>query len=417
MRLYRILTTIAGIAFLIQGCSVQEKRTVSVAPDKIKPGTWRISMSLGEEILPFTLDIKKVNSSFSGEIINGKERLATLPFVLKEDSLYFRLPVFDSEFKARITDQENFSGAWYNYYRSENYSIPFTAKYGLSDRFDVANESKPLAFSGKWEVSFSPGTPDAYKAIGIFEQQEEKITGTFLTETGDYRFLDGNVSGNKLSLSCFDGSHAFLFHATLDDDQLEGIFYSGTHWKEPWIAKRNDDFELTHPDSITFLRKGFDNISFSYPNLEGESISYPSAKYDGKVTIIQVMGSWCPNCMDETVYLRDVYKQFHHRGLEIIALCFERSSNAEEAKKNIQNHRKHLGAEWEFLLAGLSGKDVASKALPMLNKIVSFPTTIFIDKKGEIRKIHTGFYGPGTGSYYYRFQEVNQGFIEKLLAE
>ena len=65
---------------------------------------------------------------------------------------------------------------------------------------------------------FSNSTPDG------------RVTGTFLTETGDYRYLEGVVDGDSLKLSCFDGSHAFLFHAALDQDSFRGRFWSGTHW-------------------------------------------------------------------------------------------------------------------------------------------------------------------------------------------
>jgi thiol-disulfide isomerase/thioredoxin len=374
-------------------------------------------MNLGDQILPFNIEIKEENARYFAEIINGKERLKTLPFRIGSDSLYFRLPVFDSEFRAHISGPGSFSGSWYNFHRSGDYSIPFIAEAGISHRFEPC-KSTPSDIAGKWEVTFSPGTNDEYKAVGLFEQANEKLYGTFMTETGDYRFLEGSVSGKNIHLSCFDGSHAFLFKATLNDSSgLQGVFYSGTHWSEPWVARKNNSFELTNPDSITYLKPGYESISFRFPNLEGQEVSYPSEPYNGKVTIVQVMGSWCPNCMDETVYLRDVYKQYHSKGLEIIALCFERSPNLEEAKKNVMNHKTHLGAAWEFLIAGKSSKDFATKALPMLNQVISFPTTIFIDKKGKIRKIHTGFYGPGTGSYYHRFQEKTQEFIEKLLSE
>ena len=53
----------------------------------------------------------------------------------------------------------------------------------------------------------------------------------------------------------------------------------------------------------------------------------------------------------------------------------------------------------------------------MLNKIISYPTTIFIDKKGNVRKIYTGFSGPATGEAYTDFVKETTEFVEMLLRE
>jgi thiol-disulfide isomerase/thioredoxin len=146
-------------------------------------------------------------------------------------------------------------------------------------------------------------------------------------------------------------------------------------------------------------------------------VNFPSEKYKNKVTIIQIMGTWCPNCMDETKVLSDFYNKYNSRGMEVIGLAFETTSDFEKASKDVSNHKKHFNAQYEFLIAGQSGTKNASAALPMLNQVMSFPTTIFIDKKGVVRKISTGFYGPSTGSYYSRYIEQTSDFIEKLLVE
>jgi thiol-disulfide isomerase/thioredoxin len=307
------------------------------------------------------------------------------------------------------------------------YEIPFSAVSKESPFPDYDNDILPdgakyypSQLDGKWEVTFSPGTKDEYKSIGVFKSENLKITGTFMTETGDYRYLEG--IGNMIDpiqLSCFDGSHAFYFDYSpnKNNDTLNGMFYSGKHWKEPWVAVRNDKFDLRNPDSLTFLKEGFEDVRFSFPNLSNEKVNFPSEKYKNKVTIIQIMGTWCPNCMDETKVLSDFYNKYNSRGMEVIGLAFETTSDFEKASKDVSNHKKHFNAQYEFLIAGQSGTKNASAALPMLNQVMSFPTTIFIDKKGVVRKISTGFYGPSTGSYYSRYIEQTSDFIEKLLVE
>lgn len=415
MRSLKIIAVFAVFS-AVGGCSKKNPAT-TVSQQKLTQGLWRLEMDLGEAKLPFNFELKKESETdFYAYIINAKEKIKTLPFRFSGDSLFFKMPVFDCAFEGKIVNQNEFSGQWVNYSKSKDYKIDFTAKFGENFRF--VSGKKEMDVSGKWEVTFSKNTTDEYKAVGIFEQVDSKVTGTFLTETGDYRYLEGSVSGSELNLSCFDGSHAFLFTSFKNEaGDLIGTFYSGNHWKDNWVAVRNEKYELTHPDSLTFMKSGFESIHFSFPDLNGNLVSFPSDKYKNKVVILQIMGSWCPNCMDETILLNDFYNKYNAKGLEVISICFERSSDFKVASANVKMHRSHLQAKYDFLIGGPASKESASKALPMLNHVMSFPTSIFIDKSGKVRKIHTGFYGPGTGGYYYNFVDKTSSFIEKLLSE
>lgn len=409
------------LALLVFTSCNQQQVVVAKSPEKrITEGIWQVRLNLGEHILPFNFTVEQEGGYYYATITNAEEKIKSEKINFKNDSLSITLPIFNSEFRAKIITAEQIKGFWFNFDKCCDYKIPFSAVANNNFRFDEPKVVSPLFnFDGKWEVVFSPNSENEYKAIGAFKQSNEKLTGTFMTETGDYRFLEGNAYGNALYLSCFDGSHAFLFKALADpkDSTINGTFYSGTHWSEPWVAKRNSTFELSNPDSLTFLKEGYDQFSFSFPDLNGTKVTYPSEKTENKVVIVQIMGSWCPNCMDETRFLVDMYERYHDRGLEIISLCFERSPEFDQAAKNVKRHQTHLKAEWDFLITGKNGKDKAASSLPMLNHIMSFPTTIFIDRTGKIRKIHTGFYGPGTGSYYNRFYETTNAFINRLLTE
>ena len=129
------------------------------------------------------------------------------------------------------------------------------------------------------------------------------------------------------------------------------------------------------------------------------------------------MGSWCPNCMDETAYLVSLYNKFSGQGLEVISLAFEKSDNEETNLRSLKRLKEHFDVPYEILLAGMASKTEAAQKLPMLNHVLSFPTTIYIDRKGEVRRIHTGFAGPGTGEYYSEFVEETDRFVTQLLIE
>ncbi len=386
----------------------------------IKPGTWRGALLLNEKEsieLPFNFDVKQEGNKTIIVIRNAEEKITIQEISRNDDSLNFLMPVFDSEFRTRNYG-DSLVRVWINHARKEQNVIPFKAWFNQSQRFNFKPEPSDNFFNGKWECTFSAGTSDSSKAIGVFKQEGTKASGTFLTETGDYRYLEGVRHQNKLYLSCFDGAHAFLFVAEITNQKdISGHFYSGTHWHEPWVGRRNEKFKLGNPEELTKLKKEFDQLYFSFPDLNGNKVSLSDPKFKNKVVIIQIMGSWCPNCMDETAYLSQFYKQYHNKGLEIIALAYEKASDPERARKNVQRLIQRYNATYTFLITGLSGKDKASESLPALSKISAFPTTIYLDKKGKVRKIYTGFSGPGTGKEYERFKQQHERFIGELLKE
>jgi peroxiredoxin len=267
---------------------------------------------------------------------------------------------------------------------------------------------------------FSPESEDdMYIAKGIFSENDGIVTGTIRTTTGDYRYLEGVIDGTTMKLSTFDGAHAFLFEAEIKDSILNGVFYSGNHWKEPFIGKRNENYELPEADSLTFLKEGYERLEFSFPNTEGDMVSLQDEQFQNKVVLVQIMGTWCPNCLDETKFYSKYYDKNKNDALEIVALAFEYAPTEERAFASINRLIEGVEVPYEVLLAqyGTSSKKKANQKLPMLNHVLSYPTTIYIDKKGVVRKIHTGFNGPATGEKYDEFVAEFDSFVGKLLDE
>ncbi|MFI5148511.1 MAG: peroxiredoxin family protein [Bacteroidia bacterium] len=387
-----------------------------------KAGTWQGELQLnGTTRLPFYFEYKKTKTGTSLEIRNGEEKIEIDQITAVVDSFNFKMPLYDSEFRIQVKEGgKEMEGTWINHSRKDHQETPFRAYYGREFTCDKSLPVFNLLSSSRWEVTFSPADEPSYKAIGIFRysQSEHSVNGTFLTETGDYRYLSGYACTDWIYMSCFDGSHAYYFKWKIKPDStLSGDAYSGTTGFEKWTARRNDKFSLHNPDSLTFLKKGFDKIAFRYKNSEGKDVSLEDERYKNKVVIIQIMGSWCPNCMDETAYLAGEYSNLNAKGLEVVALAFEKTTDPVKAAANLNKVKTRFHAGYDFLITGKSGTREASEALPMLNAVMAFPTTIYIDKKGRVRKIYTGFTGPGTGVYFDRFKEENDRFLQKLLAE
>lgn len=363
--------------------------------------------------IPFVF---KVMSSNSIEIYNADEVIQVDEITYQNDSVFIQLPVFESVLKAKINEDNSLVGVYLK--PNLNRSVPFTAKIDR-ERFKTTQEPE-YSVTGKWETTFSPNNPDdSYIAKGVFTQNGSKVTGTFRTTTGDYRFLEGVMNGNELKLSTFDGAHAFLFTASVNDSLMKGIFYSGNTWKEPFVAKRNVAFELPDANSLTYLNDGYDKIAFLFPDETGKLVSLTDDRFKDKVVIVQIMGTWCPNCLDETKFYADYYKENKNKPLEIVALAFEYAKSDSVAFKAINRLKDRVDVQYPILLAqtGTSSKSKAQEKLPMLNHVLSYPTSIFIDKKGQVRKIHTGFNGPATGKKYKEFVEEFESFVSMLVDE
>ncbi len=392
--------------------------TTDTGSHKPRTGPWHVALDLGTAKLPFTFRLEELaDSSLRITVENGSENIVVDDVELFGDSIALRMPLFDSEFKGHKESDGRITGYWFNYLKGPDHKVPFVALAGEFPRFPVASPAR-IDPSGTWEVHFSPNTEDSYPAIGLFERQSDgSVTGTFLTETGDYRFLEGSVSGDSLRLSCFDGSHAFLFTALGTGDSLKGDFRSGNHWIEPWVAVRNPEFALRDPDSLTFLREGCDMVDFQFPNIDGGMVSPNDAAFKGSVRVVQIMGSWCPNCVDETRLLNEIYGKHHADGLQVISVAFERYQDTVRAMEGLRRFRDVLQVRYPILYGGMAGKGEAAERLPFLNHVMSYPTLIIIDHLGSVRRIRTGIYGPSTGSHYEHHKRSLEVFIQGLLAE
>jgi peroxiredoxin len=391
----------------------------SWAQNKLKTGLWRgaLKTSSGNE-LPFNFEVKDIAGSKQLAIINGTERFKVTDIRQKGDSVFIRMPLFNSEFKLKY-EGSGLKGKWIKHLGDKDASMDFTAAPGQAWRFFNSVTKPAFNITGRWSAIFGEGGQKD-TTVGEFKQMGTKLTGTFLTTTGDYRYLEGTVKGDKIYLSTFDGGHAFLFTADIKDAKtlINGKYYSGYSSLDQWAAVRNEKAKLPDAYSLTYLKPGYKKIDFTFPDINGKKISLSDARFKNKVVIVQILGSWCPNCMDETSYMVNYYKKYHPNGVEIIGLAYERTTDFAKSKPTLQQLKTRFNISYPLLITGYTpAKGDPLKSLPMLADFKGFPTTIIIDKKGDVRKIHTGFSGPGTGKYYTEFTNEFEKLTNDLLAE
>ena len=378
-------------------------------------GLWRAALITPGGELPFQMRIEAVKSTYTISVINGSEEMVLDNVTVSGDSLLVRFPVYESELRLKMVDGQHLEGDFVNLTRATHSKIRMIARAGNAPRFTVKSNTPTVNATGRWSVTFSAGNKDSSNAVGIFVQEGTKVTGTFLTTSGDYRYLEGAIDNDSLFLSSFDGVFVYLFKARIKDDKIQGIFYSGTYRQTDFSGFRNENASLPDPASLTKYHEGENGLQFTLPDVDSTIVSLSDKRFKNKVVIIQILGSWCPNCLDESAFLAPYYDANKQRGFEIIGLSFEKTDDFTRASGNVKRFRDKLKIHYPLLIA--ANRDKIKTVLPGLENFAGYPTTIYLDKNHRIRKIHAGFTGAAAGAEYEKFKDDFYLLMDKLLSE
>jgi peroxiredoxin len=387
----------------------------------IKEGVWRGVFRVSESQVPFNFEFKGKDVEHAVfTLLNGSRRDNFHVQKIGKDSVFIKMNTYDAALVAKIEDNGTLSGE----YRSlvpgfRGNSLPFTAEYGKSYRFvEPGKDVAPAAnLTGKWELKVYSKEQVPNK-IAVLKQTGNKLTGVIMQVTGDSRELEGTVQGDQFELSGFTGPSPKIYRGKINaDGTLSGEIGSGIYDNTKFDAVKDDKAELPDPYKLTFLKEGYKKLDFTFPDLNGKPVSLSDDKYKGKVVIVEIIGTWCPNCTDQTVFLSPWFNKNHQRGVEAIALGFEQKDSLKYAQYTLGKLRDKYNVKYDILFGGLADKKLVSQKLPALNKFVAFPTTIIIDRKGEVREIYTGYTGTVTGKYYKDYEKKFNALLDKLLAE
>lgn len=380
-------------------------------------GRWRgvFKLTDGPDI-PFLFDISG-NTAEKAKVhfINGEERFESGRLELSADSLFISLSPFDNELAFAIRD--NLLSGVLRRQDQTGTPIPVSAQRGDSNRF-IDNTVLPAAhISDTYDIVFKNNNGKDEQAVGLFSQEGNKLRATFLRITGDSRYLEGIVSGNNFYLSSFIGAGPVYYRGTVQPDGTITGQVIGARGAQDFQGSRNEEAALPDPYALTYLKEGYTSLDFSFPDLEGRPVSLKDSKYQNKVVIITITGTWCPNCLDEAAFMAPWYKKNRERGVEVIAIHYERKTDTAFVRKAIKRYKEKFDIQYDELIAGPADKQYVAASLPALNTFLSFPTTIFIDKKGNVARIHTGYTGPATGKYYTQFVKGFNEETDRLLRQ
>ena len=380
------------------------------------PGLWDAAIEGPGGPIDFGLELEaKPDNDFSAWIRNAEERLPVGTFALRGRRLKMELHPYESMILAEVSDDgRSMKGTWVRQRGSAQATrMPFRA--ALPAPGPKATNAAATKMGGRWRVDFSSSEEPA---VALLEQSGSRVTGTILTTVGDYRFLAGSVEDSTLTLSVFDGAHAFRFQATIQaDGSLQGDFWSRDTWHETFTAVLDDKVQMPDPYGLSQWTGDVALGDLAFPDLLRKRRALNDPAFAGRARLIVLFGTWCPNCYDETRYLNELVGRYGDRGLSVLGLAFEFEDSLNDQIAAVQRYANRMQVSYPILIAGPTDKAKASEAFPALDRVRAYPTTLFLNAKGEVQAVHTGFSGPATGQRHVRLREDFENRIERLLAE
>lgn len=382
---------------------------LALLPPPSPAGPWRAALDLAGGTLPFALEIGGGPGRWHATLCNGRQCQPLSAVRVRGDSVVLEIADYAATITAVIR-RDSLTGSYRNVGNRGPRVIPFRAARG---HWPVTRGLATLV--GRWDASFFS---DFGSSPRVFEFRNGPLglEGTMISNTGDYGHFSGSVRGDSFALAHFDGSFVYLLTGARHGDTLRGIFHAGLRSQTTWVALRSTGIpHLKPPTQIT----GADTTApfrFAFPDLDGQLVTERDPRFQGKVVMVDVFGTWCPTCHDAAPVLARLHRKYHARGLEIVGLAYEVTGDTATDARQVRRYRDKFRLPFPLLLAGINDTDAAAATLPQLRGFTSFPTTVFLGRDGRVRRVHAGFYGPATGAQHERLIREFEAEIERLLA-
>jgi thiol-disulfide isomerase/thioredoxin len=398
-------------------------------------GQWDAALKIPSGEVAFVLDLELRGDAVRGGILNGPDRLELSSGTFDGTTLVLRLDYYDGQITARFEDapQTTLVGEYTRQTRSGIGKYEFTASRRPKPAARPAGPvAKALDISGDWVMTLRDASGKATQvdeatfAVAPLAPGVAAVTGTVIPVSGDYGLLNGTITqegGTRFRMSRFDGIHVTLLTGELRaDGTMAGELASGASYRTAWTAVRKGAAAAgaegpKDPFTLTSVRDANEPFAFSLPGVDGKLVSLSDERFRGKVVLVDIFGTWCPNCHDAAPLLVDLYKRYHRKGLEIVSLAYEYTEDKPRNARQIEIFRRKYGVPFPILMAGTTNEGEIARTLPQLVNFGAYPTTIFVGRDGRVRKIHAGFAGPATGERYVEVKREFENLVRELLAE
>jgi thiol-disulfide isomerase/thioredoxin len=373
-------------------------------------GLWDATVVVNKNEIPFRFEIAGSGAAIKGSFFNGDEKVTSTSGTLENGALTLNFDEYGSKVIATVKDGV-LDGEYNRGTRGAPY--PFHAK-----RFapvPVGDTDIP-SIAGLWNIQVKSSKGEAAWQL-IVRQSGAEASAAILRVDGDTGTLTGSYRDGKFVLSHFSGARPLLLELTPSTD---GTLSVVQNHENPLVAVRMEQArakglpEPSDPSRFTSVKDPTEPFRFSFPDLTGRIVSNTDPRFRGKVVVVSISGSWCPNCHDEAPFLGELYRKYRAQGLEIVSLSFE---EAEQLKNPVRLRAfiKKYGIEYTVLIPG-EPKELTDK-LPQGVNLSSFPTTFFLGRDGRVRSVHAGFPGAASGEFHKQAKAESVATVERLLSE
>jgi thiol-disulfide isomerase/thioredoxin len=422
---------------------VPEER--SVIPSIV--GRWDsqlLSTEGNSEPVAFVIGIQVVQRDLRADLLNGPSRIPFSKIEWKNSNLTLSLEQYDGTIEAHCADKA--CDALTGFYSRQKGSGTVKYKF-LAARHPIDLQHAPTAWTwpsleGNWTFTFDlpEGNNERVSAARFTQGPAEgtdkrgadaEVNGTIAPVSGDLGLMHGtvvvddlekkNVKYPRFQLSRFDGIHIVLLKGQVQADGTLAGYITFSFTKPTMFTavratpapQTTGSAALPNPETLTSVKDSAEPFHFSgIDPLSGQTVTEADPRFRGKAVIVDIFGTWCPNCHDEAPLLADLYNRYRTKGLEIVGLSYEYTADQARSERLLKIYRDAYGIQFPLLLTGTTEAGQIAKTLPQLVNFGAYPTTIFLDRQGHVHAIHAGFEGPATGN----FAEVKARF-EQLVEE
>ena len=365
---------------------------IPAKPPAKEPGTWyRAQLAFtGIGDLPFFLHLPPKGESGRGYVLNGEE---TTDFKVewRDTEVTITGPWnYTSKIEAELRPSTGkLEGTWTRDTPLwgavvRDFSATPIAAPDPRTRFPGGDAGKPPSAAWTWQFQFA----EHKEGKGVFQQDADGVVRGYVKpgQLGDIRYLAGNIHGDKLAVSQFNGNSANLVLAQVSPDgmSMSGVMSLQNVWNEKFTAKKVEDFQFVNK---VRLKAGKTTVS-----LHGLD------KYKGKPTLAIIFATWCASCNDATPYLEQLYATYHPQGLEVMAVAYDLSDDVKTNLSQLESFRTKFKIPWELLQVPCTTETWAKAMPPELEGWDGLPILLLVRPDGTVQTVFGGWFGPATGA-------------------
>ena len=372
-------------------------------------GQWEATVTVNDIDIPFLFEIGHNGDILNGTFFNGELRITSTAGRFEHDTMSLAFDQYATSIEATYANGE-LDG---QYVRGARPPSPFRATPATSN--DTATSEAP-SIGGVWTIPTDSNKGEKAWRF-IVRQTGAEVSGAILRVDGDTGSLTGSYRNGTFVMSHFSGARPLLLEVTLEDD---GSLRLVQNRQNELVAFRSESAAAaeipspTDPSRHTTVLDPDEPFGFNFPDLAGRVVTNEDPLFAGKVVLVNITGSWCPNCHDEAPFLSSLYKTYRHQGFEIVALSFEEEDQLTDPTR-LRAFIEKYDLDYTFLLAGVP--DDLNEKVPQGVNLNAFPTTFILGRDGRVRAVHAGFPSPASGTFYTAVIDEITSVVETLLAE